>query len=167
MALAVNILRAHSLALAAPSPRGQAILDRMRNPVVGDLVVETSSSARRGGWPGQGIGVLLEINDAPAYSRKQWRSICRDEKRRFDSLTALDAAERRDDPLGIDAWLLQRGPRLETDPIPTEREYVIEPLLGDDETVRWSNADFVAGFLSPYDGVEPVKLSRAMLRAMA
>lgn len=159
--LAFNIERAFSLALygSGSVPKASEMFERMSHPVVGDLVVEITSVR----VDPQRIGVLLELLDEPSYTPDQWAEVLEHERAVIERAKLPGA---RHDPMGVDAFYVSRGPRWpETTPIPMERSFVIEPLLGDEDRVTWGNARFVAGFVTAHDGPhwEPVVVNRAML----
>lgn len=61
--LAVTLDSLWRLALAShATPFGEALFERMSNPQVGDLVLETTSMHRRP-WPYESLGVLKAIDD--------------------------------------------------------------------------------------------------------
>jgi hypothetical protein len=126
---------------ASHAPRAKEMFDRMREPKVGDLVIEVSSMHRRE-WPESAIGVLREIVTEPTMDQAQWAEVCEYEQEKYDRLRELGPP-----PAGYDwtdEFLLSRGPRKATDPIPTEDSYVIEALLGPEPVVTWGNARFVS-----------------------
>lgn len=149
-ALALNIYATWTAVLCGdPTPKQKEIYERMKDMQPGDLVLEVSSMVRRREWPGLGIGILREIEQVPYYTRKQWRMACREEQREYERLKIKYPPDGQPPDAWSYDWLRwKNGPRQHTDPIPTEAVYVIEPLLGEEnETARWENARFIAGWL--------------------
>ena len=107
-----------------PAPAVAEEGKRSRNPVPGDLVLETSSFSRP--WwredvsPGPALGILLRRTDEPISTQEQ-----------LDAMHAID-----------DCW---KSPDERLSDIPTEDVWYIEPL---DPTVvprevRWTNCSFI------------------------
>jgi len=79
-----------------PAPVVRRMYERIKNPQVGDLVVETSR--RRGGNSHMALGILLE-------RRQEWWSTDEDWERSKREDDALTDADRSTD----DAWYIQYG----------------------------------------------------------
>jgi hypothetical protein len=127
--LAINVYTQWgNLLMGSAPPRIQAAYERMKNPQVGDVVLETSTmwqNARNADGEGQfpNIGTLLRVAQEPIMSAEDFAKMHADG----------DYWERADETL---------------DDIPKERVYYIAPLDGSVPEYRWTNASFIRVFTS-------------------
>lgn len=146
--LAANIYRAYYNSTGSQAPFYKEQFERHTNPVPGDVVIEITSMVRKD-WPRHAIGVLQAIEHEPTYTPGQWAEVCESEAERYERLKQ----EGREVSFGggdwIDEWLLRKGPRKVTDPIPTDAIYVIVPFLSEHTSIRWGNCRMVAGAYDP------------------
>jgi hypothetical protein len=128
--LAINAYTVYLMSISASArdaaPKWRGMFDRLRNPVVGDIVLETSTiwqwarhavEAGRAQYPH--IGVLLRVADEPVVSS--------------DALVEMHRAG---------DYFIRQGETV--DEIPKERVFYIEPLDGSVPEYRWTNANFIA-----------------------